>query len=320
MLEMPLLDGIPDSVRFGADPPAFERLARTMAAANVMDAGDLRVGSGGMRRLVEKPLHRWWAAKRLPAALDCLPLAFDVLPAPPAEEEMVRPGRAPEADSPVLVVTMHASPQRCYLKPVLEPLAQSAPEFVQHAIAVLYEGLDCVCHAITPREQLAFARAYWWMGGEDKADPKHEVMTRRQFDVRVAPIAQAPRRWPPIVYEFARIPHPIEDAVRSVEALLDDPRILRPNAEAVTGHAPTGYPVIVRWRHGDPVWRLLDDHRAAFGDRWGVGFQSLWEIPTEPRAFLAFLDRVEATVNFLRALNNLIRRIASPAGRMPFFL
>lgn len=314
--EIPILAGAPERVQFGTEPPAFASLARGMAAHGFLRAEDLRIGSGGTRLLVEKPLRRWWLERGLPARFACLPIDFHVIG--PEQWPYNRPG-GPD-DTALLVVDTSRVPQRCYLRPVLEPLAQQSPEFVQHAIAVLYAGLDAVCHAITPRELLAFARAYWWEGGEDKAARTDLTMSRRSFDTRVAPIAQAPQVWPPIVYEFIRGHREIIADVKAVHERLADPLVLRPNAEAVAGIPPGRIAAIVRWRHGDPAFHLIDHHWHADGgmDRF-ADFHSVWAIPTEARAFQRLLARIEATVHLAAAVNRLIQRIASPAGRMPFF-
>lgn len=314
--EIPHLGGVPSRIQFGAEPPAFGALARSMAANGFLRDEDLRIGSGGTRLLVEKPLRRWWRDRGLPARLACLPIDFHIVG--PEQWPYNRPGGP--ADAAVLVIDTARAPQRCYLRPVLEPLAQQSPEFVQHAIAVLYAGLDAVCHAITPRELLAFARAYWWEGGEDKVARTDSIMSRRSFNHRVAPIAQAPEIWPPIVYEFVRGQRNLVDAVQAVQERLADPLVLRPNAEAVTGLPPGRIAAIVRWRHGDPAFQLIDHHwRSDGGMAHTADFHSAWAIPTEPRAFQRLLARIEATVRLAQAVNDLIQRIASPAGRMPFF-
>lgn len=327
MLELPLLDGIPGQLHAGGESPVFERLARDLAINGFMAPPDLRVGGGGLRTLVEKPFRRWWAERGLPERLPYLPLQFTVR----AGSDW---GEVPAGgeDSAWLVLENHAAPQRCYLAPVAGPLAEASPEFAQHAIAVLYAGLDALCHAITPRELLAFARAYWWNGGEDK-EPGTARMSRRMFDHRVAPIAQAPHAWPPIVYHFIRGRRSLVEAVQVVEERASAADLLRPNAEAITGRVPVVLGVVVRWKWGDPAFHLMDHH---FHEVWEVveggapwklridrdtaaRFHGAWRIPKGRAALDGLLARVERTVRLMAAVDRLIGELAVPVGRIPYW-
>lgn len=314
MLELPLLDGVPAVFHDGGESPVFELLARDLAANGFMAPTDLRVGGGGLRCLVEKPFRRWWAERGLPERLQRLPLQF-VVRAGPEWGEVPAGGEG----SAWLVLENHTSPQRCYLDPVVRPLAEASPEFAQHAIAVLYAGLDALCHAITPRELLAFACAYWWDGAEDKAQGS-AVMSRRRFNHRVAPISQEPRAWPPIVYHFIRGHRGLVEAVQAVEALASATDLLRPNAEAITGRVPVAIGVVVRWTWGDPAFQLMDHHfhavhEADEGHVEMARFHGAWRIPKTRAALDGLLARVERTVQLMVAVDRLIGELTVPVGR-----
>ena len=313
--EIPILEDASTAMHFGGEPPAYERLARGWAASGFLEASDLRIGRGGLRCLVEKPFLRWWKARKLPQHLPWLPLRFVIVAGD--EWDNCPAGGRKEA---WLLLENHGAPQRLYLKPRIEPLAEEAPEFAQHLLAVLYAGLDALCHTVKPPELLAFARAYWWEGGEDKRDRAHEVMSRRRFDHRVAPISQAPSTWPPIVYHFIRGQVRLVDAVKEVHALSHARGILRPNAEALTGCVPSAFGAIVRWRHGCPAFQLIDHHMHAIGNRRRAHIHGAWRIPADRAGLGALLKRVEATVALMVAVNRLVGLVASPAGRMPFYL
>jgi hypothetical protein len=304
-LDIPSLDGVPMHVSTNAVPPALCDLARAMARGGLMQPSDLRVGGGGIRRLVEKPIERWWVERGLGKDRRLLPLRFHVVAGIDLEE-------AVGVKAAWLVLDSTGGWTRSYLERFTHGVGVACPEFAEHVLAVLYAGVDSTCYAVKPPDMLRLARAYWWKGTDDEKRARslgdREVMSRRRFDNRVPRITQAP------AYNLAAFRRmqgfaTIKRLTTAVDRWSRDPRILRPNGHRVTGKPPGRFALALRCRYGDPVNRILHDHWHAMGRRTSCSFHCAWKIP-EGRAGLArMLERIEATTRLVRAVEDLLLEI-----------
>lgn len=208
---------VPATLVAGATDPALARLAYTLANAGLLQPADLRVGSGGLRRMIERVWLRWWQEADLPRRVG-LNLRWRILTSAGALSGarltidattvalLGLDGGASGHAAAWLVLDCDRAAARAFLCPGLAaylergrgtPAARAA--IVEHALAVLYAGLDRLCYAITPPVWLAMARRYWWGGADDLAPGVRRsagMLTRRMFETRFAPLTLAPwRHW-----------------------------------------------------------------------------------------------------------------------------
>lgn len=304
MLAIPRLGKVPRRMLGGGVSPPLARMAQSLADGGFMVDADLRVSTGGVRRLVEKPLQRWWDERKIPAPR-ILPLKFAV-----AAGSDFGP-HAPEQASQHawLFVENSRRSARVYLHNLMHRF-EGAPEIAGHVAATMYLGLNASCYALKPDDMLRLARAYWWEGADDEKAVRArggQVMSRRQFNNRVHPLLQAPhfdRR------AMRRAPPRLQRMVREVESWARDPRVLRPNAQSLTGRPAGALAVALRAKYGDPAPRLEHDHFANVYDEDGnprvARFHSAWRVPQHRAGIQRLLDRVEATARLIGSLEELM--------------
>lgn len=337
-----LAPDVPVKLRSGVTDTGHAALAYTLVNGGYLQPADLRVGTGGLRRMVEKVFARWWSEAGLPERL-ASPLQFHI--STDLSRAGIRPGdRRPVPGEPWLVLSAYHQVRRYYLRRKFEPWHARRPVEASHALAVLYAALDRFSYSLTPPRFLDFARRYWWEGGEDITREQRKAtgfLTRKMFETRFAGCSLAPvMEWtwsagagvarshrrsdgttPRIIIPAGSHPrqiqrHPVAQ-VRAVEDALLEPLMLTRNAFELTELPVLDYPIILRWRWDDQHTRLgdhwyaeLDAHkdRAVFTGAWPL--RNLEEIEY-------VRTRLPATVRLIHATDQLLAHLAdSSAGTM----
>lgn len=243
-LTLPTLDAdLPRTLRTQSVDPAHAKLAYTMVNAGLMAPPDLRVGGGGLRRMVEKPFARWWDDSNQPRRMTSQ-LQFFI-------ETDFSAGDARRGE-PWLVLRRGGLARRYYLRHAYGQAWRKDAETAEHALAVLYRALDAFSYSVTPPIFLQFARRYWWQGGEDLAPGERKrtgFLSRKMFETRFHPSTFAPR------LQTGRHPWP---EVRAVEEALRARPLLTRNAHDITGEPVCDFPLLLRWRTDDQHRRLMD--------------------------------------------------------------
>lgn len=243
-LTLPTLSpDLPRTLRTQSVDPAHAKLAYAMVNAGLMAPPDLRVGGGGLRRMVEKPFARWWNDSAQPRRMTNQ-LQFFI-------ETDFTAGEA-RSGEPWLVLRQGGQSRRYYLIQAYGPAWRKDPEAAEHALAVLYRALDTFSYSLTPPIFLQFARRYWWQGGDDLAPGERKrtgFLSRKMFETRFHPSTFAPRLLP------GR--HPWKEVIAVEEALRARPLLTR-NAHAITAEPVCDFPLILRWRSDDQHRRLMD--------------------------------------------------------------
>jgi hypothetical protein len=271
-LALPTLDpAVPVRLRSGVTDGGHAALAYILANGGHMVPADLRVGTGGLRRMVEKVFERWWREAGLPEWI-VSPLQFHIHTDFHKSGARWPDGSRPQDGEPWLVLSAWRQARRYYLEHKFGRYHDVAPEKASHALAVAYRALDDFSYSLTPPRFLDFARRYWWNGAEDLAPgmrKKTGFLTRKMFETRFAACTLAPAedfRWNVAATRanrgrpmngYAR--HPLPE-VRAVEDALLNPDRLTRNAFDLTEAPVCDFPIIVRWRWNDQNRRL--------GDHW----------------------------------------------------
>jgi hypothetical protein len=343
-----LAPDVPVKLRSGVTDTGHAALAYLMANAGHMQPADLRVGSGGLRRMVEKVFARWWAEAGLPARLTS-PLQFHISTDLSRAGIRWTDGSRPQPGEPWLVLSAFTQVRRYYLRRKFESWHARRPLLASHALAVLYKALDRISYSLTPPRYLDFARRYWWQGGEDLAPGQRRTtgfLTRKMFETRFAACSLAPVMQPdwtpgpglvatyrgrqvmcPTAARFEqalnahgeavqligsypkRTRHPWAE-VRAVENRLFHPCMLTRNAFELTELPVVDYPVIVRWRWNDDHTRLGDHWFAELEDSPSRAvFTGAW--PLRNQQELEFVrTRLPATVRLIDATDRLLDLLA----------
>jgi hypothetical protein len=268
MLPIPLISSaVPTTFGTTGTPPHVATLVRTIAQAGMFEASDLRTGSAGPARMVERLFARWAEQDKLPTRQAELPIGFEVNTAP------IIFGH----DRPMLFLSNTAAAARWYIgHPLRHWLGTPYQAVLEHAVAMLYDGLDALCYAPKPPEYLAWARAMWWEGGEGEAITKtvansknpmtnrNRLPLRRAFDTRYPRWMQAPKSNIDAVINFNGThgrgqvqQQQIYKLLLTLSAARQSRHLLRANAHKIPGYAPGQIACHLRHRHGDYCGRLL---------------------------------------------------------------
>lgn len=333
-----LAPDVPVKLRSGVTDTGHAALAYIMANAGHMQPADLRCGTGGLRRMVEKVFERWWLEAGLPARLTS-PLQFQISTDLSRAGIRWPDGTRPQAGEPWLVLSAFTQVRRYYLRRKFEPWHTRRPVEASHALAVLYAALDRVSYSLTPQRYLDFARRYWWEGAEDLAPGRRKTtgfLTRKMFETRFAACSLAPvmngvwangawracqsRRAPgtPLTIgsrvgygnlSFTGDRHPLAE-VRAVEDAGLSPLLLFRNAFDMTELPVVDYPIILRWRWNDEHTRLGDHWFAELEDSPGrARFTGAW--PLRNQEELEFVrTRLPATVRLIDTTDRLLDKLA----------
>lgn len=343
-----LAPDVPVKLRSGVTDTGHATLAYMLANGGHMQPADLRVGTGGLRRMVEKVFARWWSEAGLPERLTSA-LQFHISTDLSRAGIRRLDGPIPQAGEPWLVLSAYTQVRRYYLRRKFEPWHARRPVEASHALAVLYAALDRFSYSLTPPRFLDFARRYWWGGGEDITREQRQAtgfLTRKMFETRFAACSLAPqlhhdwafnasidvahRRYNkpgtpimPWVIEgrvygpnFRQARHPVAH-VRAVEDALLEPLILTRNAFELTELPVVDYPIILRWRWDDQHTRLGDHWYAELDEgKDRAVFTGAW--PLRNLEELEYVrTRLPATVRLIDATDRLLDHLAdSAAGTM----
>ena len=310
-LEIPSLGETPTVLRTASASTAHAALGYQMANMGLIEPADLTIGTGGLRRLIEKSWQRMWAEDDLPAEIPRFPLGFTILDN--AE------GRIPGARSgePWLMLDCRASrDHKAYLQFKYGKAHEKQPEVAEHALATLYTALDVFSYCVTPPVFLAFASRYWWGGGEDITKEQRKqtgFLTRKMFHTRFPEHVCHPRR----SAGLTRGRHPWRE-VRDVERAMSTAPMLTRNAIELAGVPAWDVPMFVRWRWNNDDWLRLIDHWAnEVGDN-RVGFTGAW-----PMRNVVEIEHVRRalprTVRLINATNHLLMRLAQTSQGGFFF-
>ncbi len=324
-----LAPDVPVKLRSGVTDTGHATLAYMLVNGGHMQPADLRVGTGGLRRMVERVFERWWTEAGLPARLTS-PLQFTISTDLHQAGIRLPDGTRPQAGEPWLVLSAYTQVRRYYLRRKFEPWHARRPVEASHALAVLYEALDRISYSLTPPRFLDFARRYWWDGAEDLAPGRRKTtgfLTRKMFETRFAACSLAPAMqsgWVLGTALEARMRcapgwtsrkalrdnprHPVAE-VRAVEDAMLEPLILTRNAFELTELPVLGYPIILRWRWNDQHTRLGDHWYAELEGRRRAVFTGAW--PLRNLEELEFVrTRLPATVRLIDATDRLLDKLA----------
>jgi hypothetical protein len=324
-----LAPDVPVKLRSGVTDTGHAALAYMLANAGHMQPADLRVGTGGLRRMVEKVFERWWLDAGLPERLTS-PLQFQISTDLSRAGIRLPDGTRPQAGEPWLVLSAYTQLRRYYLRRKFEPWHARRPVEASHALAVLYAALDRFSYSLTPERFLDFARRYWWDGAEDLAPGQRKAtgfLTRKMFETRFAACSLAPVMQPhwargATLASRPRLGLPIHSSVlernprhplpqvRTVEDALLEPLILTRNAFDLTELPVVDYPIILRWRWNDDHTRLGGHWFAELEDNKGrATFTGAW--PLRNLEELEFVrTRLPATVRLIEATDRLLDKLA----------
>ena len=328
-----LAPDVPVKLRSGVTDTGHATLAYMLVNGGHMQPADLRVGTGGLRRMVERVFERWWTEAGLPARLTS-PLQFTISTDLHQAGIRLPDGSRPQAGEPWLVLSAYTQVRRYYLRRKFEPWHARRPVEASHALAVLYAALDRISYSLTPPRFLDFARRYWWDGAEDLAPGRRKTtgfLTRKMFETRFAAYSLAPamngtwangawqarqaRRENPeraAAQQLRRATpadrHPVAE-VRAVEDAALEPLILTRNAFELTELPVLDYPIILRWRWNDQHTRLGDHWYAELEGRRRAVFTGAW--PLRNLEELEFVrTRLPATVRLIDATDRLLDKLA----------
>jgi hypothetical protein len=325
MLPIPLIsNAVPTTFGTTGTPPHVATLVRTIAQAGMFEASDLRTGSAGPARMVERLFARWAVQDKLPARQAKLPIGFEVNTAP------IIFGH----DRPMLFLTNTAVAARWYIgHPLRHWLGSPYQAVLEHAVAMLYDGLDALCYAPKPPEYLAWARAMWWEGGEGEAITKtvansknpmtnrNRLPLRRAFDTRYPRWMQAPQSNIDAVINFNgthgrdRVQQQQIYTLRlALSAARHSRHLLPANAHKIPGYAPGQIACYLRHRHGDYCGRLIDNyqHRAQRNGYKLACFHGAWPLDTADDLIRARRG-IAANTRLAQALIDLVNEIGDVA-------
>lgn len=300
-------------------PPAITDLGVHMAQLDLFEPSDLRTGGAGNRRMIEKAWERAFTAAcanaRAGYKTKAVPLGFYIVT--PASLHDV--AEALPRNHAWLVVSPCAGLARWYTHRI-DHIAANDPECAGALVAMLFLGLNALCYAPKGPEFLAWARQYWWGGGEDCIGPRrpqrrlpgglpdHSALpSRRKFNTR-HPAWHATPAWNAAAIK--RAPKAMQQAALRVEAACRQRNLLRPNAAAITGRQCGHFPIVVRARHDDYSGRLMDDHWASM-ERARIKstpLQSAWPLET-PADIQRAMAGLAPTCELITALSELINVI-----------
>lgn len=326
MFELPDISSAMPRFSLNRLPPAITDLGVHMAQLDLFQPSDLRTGGGGNRRMIEKVWERAFtsacATARVGHGAKAVPLGFYIVtPASPFGFAQALP-----RNHAWLAVAPCAGLARWFTHG-LDDMARTHPECAGALVAMLFMGLNALCYAPKGPEFLAWARSYWWNGGDDCEPskrqpqrlpgglPNHAAMpSRRKFNTR-HPAWHAMAAWNPSTIK--RAPKAMQAAARRVDAARRQRNLLRPNAVTVTGRYCGHFPIVVRARHDDYANRLMHDHWADL-DRAKVKttpLQSAWPLET-PAEIQRAMAGLAPTCELIAALIELIDEIGY-AGTSP---
>jgi hypothetical protein len=292
---------IPRNLRTGVTDLAHATLAYKLVNQGLLQPEDLRVGGGGLRRMVEKVFERWWREAGLPGRLTSS-LQFEIVT--DARQHAV-PGAV--TGEPWLILDRWAMARRYYLRHLFGKEFERHPVVASHALAITYRALDLFSYSLTPPLFLQFAQRYWWKGADDidaATRKKTGFLTRKMFETRFDPSTLAPRtcRWPNGGHPWAE--------VRAVESAMRARPLLTRNAHDLTDHPVVDFPLILRWRYDDDHGRLADHWLEEIRPRRRAGFTGAWRLVD-----VAEIERVRLalpnTVRLIHATDDLLDRLAT---------
>jgi len=342
-LPIPSLAGHPLAFRTGILPDGLVRLGRTMAEADMFTSSDLRTGRAGPRRMIEKAWQRWFEEAGQGLEHMAVPMHFSI---------SAEPGKPLDGSIAWLEIG-YGRMTRWYTSHADE-IAKENPDLAEHALAVLYAGLDTICYAPKAPDFLALAKAYWWRGADNEkaivaemkaaekrraeiraetggagtiyevmvvGDPGHgrrartRLPSRRKFDHRYPLLHQAPKRHPAAMQGTSKFKG-LREAIAEVESAMRSPHVLRRNGAEIYGTPHCGhFPIIVRARYGDFLGRLLDDHWHAMRD---AKLKSFNHHSAWPLGTVEQIERVRRgltpTLRLAAALTELIQHLGHVAS------
>ncbi len=158
MFTLPTISAeVPTSFTPDAQSFAITELARVIANAGMFEAPDLRVGTAGVPRMIERAFERWAVEDKITTKDPILPIAFCITTLD--TDDTVSVLRLAQTNVHARWYVGHR--MKAWVGTPLQPL-------LELATATLYSALDALCYAPKPPEYLVWAAHCWWGGYEDE--------------------------------------------------------------------------------------------------------------------------------------------------------
>lgn len=287
MFELPTIPAeIPRAINTRMLPAPIAQLGYRMINAGMIEPADLRTGSAGAARMIERTFARWAAEDGAPASVRAIPGNFKIVD--PTMDQYLSPLARWDRSVAWLVFAPDRAATRWYVGPTADALVKlGRGDLASHAMATLYAGLDAICYNVKPPEFLRWAQLLWWHGHESDKAAKAAgkscagMPTRRTFDNRYPAWSIAPRRHPAAMNRIPRHFRKLAEAIAGVETALRSRHLLRPNVpEFSESLALNHFAVFVRAFAGDYQQRLVHDYFNATDGKKAVDFHGAWPLRT----------------------------------------